>query len=320
MKPVTLSIALAFCCGIMHSCKQPDYNPLRPHEETMVELQKNMQPFREAMKIAPQKFTINAGTPQTVKCNNGTTLDIAANSFRDKDGNVISKGSVNLEITEMYKPADMVSNIASTVTGDGYFLQSGGQVNISASSNGKPVYANKYSISFKMKDSTKYPMSLYYGSKNEDSVLSWKDADRSNIGTTARYDNFQYIFDTCTSFGYINCDRLPKDSGTTHIFLKAPDPSFKVINTQIYLVLPAINSFVQNRIRSFDEATNTFKFGDDGSNVPVGMDFKIVMIANVNDKYYYFDTTGKTTKEDVYLNAHPTLQDMPYIISKIKSL
>jgi len=73
----------------------------------------------------------------------------------------------------------------------------------------------------------------------------------------------------------VNCDRF-RDTGATHsiVYYKF---QIRPIVFQILKIscLPALNSFVQNRIRSFDITSRTFKFGDDGSKVPVRQAYKL---------------------------------------------
>ena len=99
-----------------------------------------------------------------------------------------------------------------------------------------------------------------------------------------------------------------------------PDGTYTCTNTEIFLVIPSLNSFVQNRIGNYDTSTNTFLFGDDGSRVPVGIDYKIVVITNKNGSYSYYETSGTATAADVNITAAMAAETLPYITGKIHAL
>ena len=214
---------------------------------------------------------------------------------------------MTVQIVEMYRPGEMMANHAGTATTDGHFLRSGGQINISATTGGIELLANKYSVSFKKPESTAYTMNLYYGSSyNRDSALEWLIGDiNEQTGTVcvATGTDTTYTFDSCNTLGYVNCDRLPTDSGAT----------------EMYLVLPTLNSYIENRIGAYNDSSHTFLFGDDGSQLPIGLDYKLIVVGSKNGKYYYGEKTGTTTAADIYVNIVLTEQSTTYVQSKINA-
>ena len=113
------------------------------------------------IKTAPQNFTVTAGKYQTVIGLDSTVINFYPNSFKDENGAIISLGNINIELLEVYKPGDMIANRTSA-TASGQLIQSGGQINLVATMNGKQVYANKYGIAFKQKSLSYKPMELYF--------------------------------------------------------------------------------------------------------------------------------------------------------------
>ena len=253
-------------------------------------------------------YSVTAGTSSVITAAGGTVMQFRPNSFKDANGHIITGGTVNLQVTEMYKPGDMIANRASTMA-QGKILQSGGQINIIASMSGQPVYANNYGVQFAQATASSAPMSLFYGNTNNtDSILTWTNGGDSLVyGTTANgttlYNGGQmYIFDNCTHFGFINCDWFNSDTNKTSVSVIVPDTTFNPSNTQIYLILPDMNSVLSNdggygAGSGFDSTTKTMNLISEGQSniVPIGMNYKFVVITKKNGSYYYYQTSGVIT-------------------------
>jgi hypothetical protein len=182
------------------------------------------------LRSVPERQCVTAGVSQTVTFKKGTKLIFYPNSFKDKAGNIITSGTVCLEVTEMYKPGDMIANRATTMSDEG-ILQSGGQVYIKATKNGEEVFANKYGIAYLQPAPSEQPMNLYYGDRsNSDSLVIWTSANISLAGTsttktTKTSDSvglgylypMHYVFDSCSKLQFINCDRLAEDEKIEHL-------------------------------------------------------------------------------------------------------
>jgi len=83
------------------------------------------------------------------------------------------------------------------------------------------------------------------------SLVNWNTADSVRTGTSSQgtvnvdsslakilYYNSYYIFDSCTNFGWINCDHVftqPTTEMTINIVL--PDKSFDPTNTMFFIVI-----------------------------------------------------------------------------------
>ncbi len=268
------------------------------------------------LKPAPQTLSVQAGRDTTIFGHDSTALHFFTNSFKDANSNPITSGTIDIQLTEMYKPGDMVANRASSIAGE-HTLQSGGQVNIIATMLGRAVFTNKYSIGFKQPGTSGETMSLYYGGNtNADSITTWTVSDTTNGNAaygTHHFDTgsapplatgflfrggYYYLFANCTQFGTINCDRLYVHNGdNTVIQVTVPDGSFNPTNTQIFVVFPTINSITMGDDRQiYTASTNTFIVGNHMDSVAVGMSYEVAVIANKNGSFYYFSQKGTTAK------------------------
>ncbi len=344
MKQKLLSIPTLFCaaCFTLTSC-QKDYNA-----STDVETISELVDLFTALRPTPQNLSVTAGREQVITGASGTMLHFYPNSFKDKNGHIITSGTVNLQLTEMYKPGDMIANCASTSTVDGFPLQSSGQINVSATMNGEKVYANKYGVAFKQ-TGTQTPMALYYGNANSDNpVVVWNISEanvgsRSNggvtgvgtgsgsswipgslsgsgswlgTGTGAQVDtstggnsgsggsgsggsggwtnngggsgsnpySLMYIFDTCTHLDFVNCDHfMGSNYQLTNMNITLQDESYTRTNAMAFLVMPSANCVMKGSVNK-----GKVKF----SQIPMGLDYKIIIMCNNKGSYSASETSG----------------------------
>ena len=292
------------------------------------------------LRSIPQNLSVTAGRDTIVFGASGTMLHFYANSFKDAGGNIITGGTVNLQLVEMYKPGDFISNRATTMAG-GQLLRSAGQINLSATKNGQTVYANKYGVGFKQASQSSQPMALYYGNANNgDSVINWVVADtfrKENIVQAADTNDIYsrpygrpwvgYVFDSASSLLYTNCDALYYNgSPLTSVNVVLPDNTFTPANTQVYLVLPDINcamSTVEPVLgeANFNAGTRTITITSEGATniVPTGMNYKLVVIANKSGTYYYYQTSGTVTS-GLTKNSVMQSETQSYILAQFAGL
>lgn len=96
------------------------------------------------LDIPYQKFEIDPNQPNVLHSSLGATINIPANAFLDKDGNVI-KDKVEISFREFYNPVDFyLAGIPMNYTEDGEekVFESGGMVEINAVSNKKELFVN----------------------------------------------------------------------------------------------------------------------------------------------------------------------------------
>jgi len=342
----------------------------------------NLNKLFAPIRSTPQSFSVTAGASHKVTGSKGTVLSFYPNSFKDANGNIITSGTINIQLIEMYKPGQMIANRATT-TANGQLLKSGGQVYISATKAGAPVYANKYGIAYPQPAASSVPMQLFYGNtQNADSVVTWAMADTTKPGAVANgtvntsgmgmggagsvlltdlsvhidkiIDTIadstggtgggsgggsggsgggtgggtggggsasnRYIFDTSTKFGWVNCDDFNKASGPlTIVNATITDSVSKINNTQVFLVLPTINSVML--LDQYNNTTRTYSTWSIGSGfVPEGMTAHLIIMAREKDEYYYYKQTGITITKNMLLTATLEKKPLSYIISELGSL
>ncbi len=303
------------------SCKKKE------SEETYNVSQLNK--YFEGLRSTPDNISVQAGRDTVVSGTNGSILHFYPNSFKDAAGNIITSGTIYIQLTEAYEPGDMIANRTST-TADNMPLVSGGQVNIVATQNGTKVFANVFGIGFKQPGSSAQQMELYYkaDNSNADASVTWKMADTTKPGKvsrstqadsvaiisnnggvikTYRFPGTRYLFDSCTSFDWINCDHPASDkwgSGVqyTVVHVIIPDESFDNRNTQVYFVFPSINSCED--LTFYKKATNAFGGYDPKPSFPIGEPYKVVIMSFKDGTYYYAEKSGIITS-DMELNMTP---------------
>jgi len=320
----------AFTLAIVVSCNKKKNEGTAP-TQSLNQVFKDLRP-------APQYFSIEVGRDTVVYAYRGTMLHFYPNSFETDAGNIMTLGIVSIQLVEMYKPGDMVQSRATTTTTDGKLLESGGQVSIVATKDGKPVKANKYGIGFKQDNYSEKPMSIFYGnSDNTDSVVKWINNTSTNLGDTQGVwapqttyvdpngfgfaGGWYYLLDSCTNFDFINCDLLyDKNTENTTVKVVLPDNSFKPTNTQIFLALPEINAITTSDNRQeYDAASNTFALGNHGNEVPVNMAYKIIVIANKDGDYYFCQLSG-TTSKNMTVTANMAPETRGDIVARLQGL
>ena len=253
------------------------------------------------LRTTPQYLSVTAGRDTVVYGTNGTMLHFYKNSFKDANGNILTSGTVYLQLVEMYKAGDMIRNRATTIA-NRQILQSAGEINITANMNGQTVYTSKYGIGFKQLSASTQPMELFYGSNaNTDSAITWTQGNNTTPGTTANgttidtngnYAGIYIIFDSCTGFGWVNCDHFKSTSAPfTNVYAIIADSSFTRENTQLFLIFPAINS----QMTLSSNNTDTFSVWLEGNQVPIGLNYELAVIANKFGNYYYYEQSGVTT-------------------------
>ena len=300
------------------------------------------------LRYTPQDLSVKAGRDTIVYGTNGTMLHFYTTSFKDANGNIIVGGTVNLQLTEMYKAADMICNRTTTSTTDGQLLASGGEINITATMNGQAVYANKYGVGFKQKGAASTTMSLFYGpNSNSDSIITWTASDPTKLGSQANgtiidtslitHSNSDlYIFDSCNTFTSVNCDYFRQnDSVKTPVNIILPDTSFNENNTQAFVILPNIsvsgsdtftavlsNTFGALGDASYTPSTHTLAIISEGQTniVPAGLNYTLVVITNKKGSYYYYEQSGIIPHNGLTATAAMAPETQGDIVSRLQGL
>ena len=191
------------------------------------------------------------------------------------------------------------------------------------------VKAGTYGIAFLQADASEKPMSLFKGgpanlyssSLTMDNTIIWENDTMMSIKGTSSIDNeYFYLFDESTDFGWINCDDFVDDPRPkTNITINLPE-AYNNENTQVFIVLPELNSVTSPR--SYNSGSNSFNMGSSASYyLPVGIVVKVVVLATINENQYYLQITDEMELTDGYtLIANPVSQSKSGVISALESL
>jgi hypothetical protein len=246
-----------------------------------------------------QTFILSSDKPETIIGEEGTKITIDINSLELENGIEISE-NVIIQLTEYYKPSDVILANLST-SSNGKLIETGGMINISASSSGKEVFIKKgkdFEIQFSSVEQD--GMKVFHG-EYINGQINWKPETKptqiSKAGLFAPQDESsnmtEALSDTTavaiisetdsiarnnilnsTKFGWINCDRfLELDNLTT---LKVEYDS--VFKPSAYLVFKEINSimpcFYEKNFRKF-------------INLPKGYEATLIAFCIDGDKTYF---------------------------------
>ncbi|MFT4061564.1 MAG: hypothetical protein QM642_04320 [Edaphocola sp.] len=280
----------------------------------------------DSLKSTPQSFQVTAGTYATITGEDGTIVTFNPSSFKTAAGTVITSGIIDIELTEMYTPGKMIANRVTTATQNNSLLSSGGAMYIKATLNGEEVAAGQYEIGFQQAAYSEDDMSLFYGEQNTDmsgaNVIWGNDTSNTQTRTVKSSQNDipnYYLFDSCTSFNWINCDH----------FYTAPDPKTDVqvtvngsdvtaANTRIFVVFPAINSVAN--MYAFDSASATFSFGYPAYYLPVGTSIHAFLIAEKDSVYYMAEQKNITVSSGINITLTPVQTSISAIAAALSNL
>lgn len=242
--------------------------------------------------VDSQQFVVNTNTSTTIVGDEGTIITIPAYAFEDANGNPIT-GNVTVNIKEIFDKSDMIFSGVTTQS-NGQILISGGELFISAYSNGQAVFLNDSStinVQVDIDGSVDPNMDLFVGNTDTSGNVNWNPVDTSNF--SARPDssnqmNWYYTFNSNT-LGWLNCDYFYSLPNTTlSVVLPSIDDlgGKNVKKTGCFVIYKNINSVTRLYDQFNCQATNcpvaSFS-GNSGLNEPV----IIFTVADIGGKLYY---------------------------------
>lgn len=324
MRTKHFAYLLLICAAVFISCKKENaiqQTPTGARQSTLTD-------FYKLSQAPMQSFTINAAQFQTITGAQGTKIYLQPNAFKTKAGSIVTSGNVTVKLQEMLKGADMIlSN--KTTTSDGRLLKSGGQIYIKAYKDGEELVMNKVLNAYVyIPAPSNTPMDLFYGTVTAsdtisgDTTINWTPVDTSTTtvttnvtDTTAGHYTYAFVFQL-DSLTYINCDRFNSSTDPlTNISVVTPG-SFVDSNTNVFIYFPTINSVT--RMRGFNYSPNTFSLTT-GYMVPVGLSIKIVVVAKIDDQYYY-EIIPSTVVVNLNLTSNPAPATLAEIQTAIQGL
>lgn len=283
-----LSVLLALTLAGIYGCRDnsadilPIYTPLQP-QQALADI-----------RTAAQKFTIPAGTATTITGAQGTRLQFGPGSFT-LAGVPVTAGTIEIQLIELYRFGDMMSQGATTVMYNGALLTTGGQIYVSATSNGQALASGGYDIAFRQPAADTNTMQLFIGNRaSTDSLVRWSDNFSAwSGGTTDTANNSYYQFYNVMHFGWINCDRFSNTPGPkTNVKALISGNDLNETNTIVWLVLPDINAMTA--LNEYSSSARSFQFST-VYQVPVGMRYYMILTGNNNGTWYYDRQDGLVT-------------------------
>lgn len=139
---VVASVILILILGI-RSCTKKEEAVSKTTEKVKTTVQ--FQPPLPELDIPYQQFEINPSKSNVLVSKGGAKINIPANAFLDKDGKVV-QSKVKVSFREFYTPLDFyLAGVPMNYSENGIdkAFESGGMVEINASTNNTQVYVNK---------------------------------------------------------------------------------------------------------------------------------------------------------------------------------
>lgn len=268
-------------------------------------------------ELKGKKFKYRGVQDNPLYGSKGTILYMPGiNEMSFQDGKPLT-GNVQVELIEIYKPGDMILYNKQTVSG-GRILESGGQVYINVTSDGKPVnisrFSRTYSVFFPGKN--RGLMDIFYGDETPTNGMNWINfgnpqcKEDCGIKSSVTYDSLENVKQGYqfypVRFKWINCDRFYEYPGEkTKVDFVSKVPGMEKLIT--YIVFPDINSVIN-------------VFGDKSLEMPIGENIKIISYAITEKKEYYFFYKEYTTKKDNTIEIElkkTTLEDFKKLLDSL---
>lgn len=317
-KQIKLNVVIILSLFAILGCYKEDVQAISSSKKqsTLTDLFKNIGP-------PMQSFSIPAGQLKTIVGEKGTNITFYPNSFKKKDGTILTSGSVTVVLQEMLTGPEMLL-AGKTTTSNGKILISGGQFFINATFNNAqlPINQDAKPLAKIPTSQNSTEMNLFRGNIKAsdtiqgDTIINWeivKDTVRQDLDTIYLDYNYSFGFE---SFGYFNCDRYyDSTSPRTEIKVKTPQ-GFDHINTQIYVYFKSINSVI--KLEGFDKTNQTFFINH--ATAPIGLNVTIVIVSKKDNKHYLEVKPNITLTADYTTSANPAESTEAAIKAAIKAL
>jgi len=268
--------------------------------------------------LQPPIETFNADSDDEIRLisDSRTVYCFPKEAFETLDGTPVS-GNVDIEITEMYTKSSIIMYGIHTES-NGQILESDGEFNIEASKDGQALQLRD-GLRFKIQKQDDDPdprMLLFEGSEDG---TTW---DLASPDSTGVQRSEWFIDSTAIGFGY---ECFPEGLGYVNIdyFTK-----FDTENTRVEVTLPAgysnMNSAVIAVFKDYRVVVNLQ--GDPDGQVFYNDAFpqeelvEFIVISNVAEDVYHFDSKELTIVADLKLSLDPQLKPLQEIKDYLQSL
>lgn len=293
MKKLLILITVLALGGSFYSCKKK-YTVVPPPTPTSSIWDSINFYFVEA----EQQFSFNGAAGGDFVTASGIQFHVPYFTFRDGDGDTVT-GTVNVTLTEILTPADMI-RMNKPTTSDNNVLVTGGQFKINFTVNDNPVYISGDTVVYCKvpTDVASSSMKLFDGVEDNTGFVNWLPSiDTSGNPQSTPIDidtvngliqNYYLVeLDTFNS-NWINCDYFyTSTSPQTNITLNLPSLHNNT-NTLFFLHF----SDFQSVMSGYYDGNNFVTPGT----IPVGTNVTLVIISEIDGNYY-------STFEDIIVNS-----------------
>lgn len=238
-----------------------------------------------------QKYTFRSDSLIKITGTQGTIIEILPNSLEDESCKSPT-GDIVVQLNEYYTPSSMIYRNLTTQT-ENNLLETGGMIDLKVTSDGKPLRLKKgksYKVGFPMQTKPKVGMHLYNSSES-DGVVYWNDLPNEKYGNAIGVDTIfdetgakvpfyqkeltNYLFNTNTDFGLINCDREFEGENKTLLTMKIDT----LILPQCLIVFPE-----SRMIATYKKEGSDFNF----YNIPKGEKAILLSYYQKGEKYFLY--------------------------------
>lgn len=250
---------LVLLVGISACKKDVDELLWEDASSTEMQSQLGVSSVFEAMQDGPETFAVNASNAIEVWTSDNVGVLIPENSILDADGNLV-EGEVDLDVLFVLTKSDMIRYQATTMTSDGKFLESGGEIFVRAYKDGAPLDFDSSKV-FSIRVPNNNPqsdMDYFVGERDENNNVSWELGTpdlapnwgnptgsewQSSDGTSFGY-GYELL---CDRFGWQNIDKFLENFGEpvsdNRITVTLPE-GFGNLNTAGYCILDDYESVI----------------------------------------------------------------------------
>ncbi len=180
-----------------------------------------------------QHFVVNSEATIIVNGRLGTRIEIQPGSLVTMDGETVS-GEIEIELKEIYTPAEMIFNNITT-TNNGHLLSSSGMVHIEASASGQDLKVKQgdyIEVRFPMQVETPY-MRAYLGEESANGINWELDLDSPDtLFIEERYEEIltldygvDSVFGFTRIFAVVGLDTILVSEGDDTTYLRSTEDS-----------------------------------------------------------------------------------------------
>lgn len=169
----------------------------------------SLQEVLTEIQSAADTFLIDQKKDTLLVANNGSNIKIPANAFQLVDGST-PIGNVKVSVIEAFSVNHILGHNLHT-TSNGQLLETGGMINIEASSNGvQLILKENQTIEVSIPKNNDQPdMELFYEVEQEDGTVTWVTADEIEIANEADTTKYEYYGgDSIATTGDFTTERM----------------------------------------------------------------------------------------------------------------